>query len=352
VRLKGSLSGTPLSNTLFIAGGALLASVIGTTGACMLLIKPMLRANAWRERTVHTWVFFIFLVGNIGGALTPLGDPPLYIGFLQGVHFFWPTVHLAAPTALVAAMLLAVYLVLDVLALRREHGDARPKAHWQGIEGARNIVVLAAIPLVVLVTGAWESGVTLAVGDIALTLEEVVRTVGVAALGLLAWAWTSPLTFRHNEFSWEPILEVAKLFAAIFVCIVPALAIIAAGDDGAAAPLVRLLNGGGHSDVGMYFWITGLLSSVLDNAPTYLLFFQLAGGDPQVLQTTLAPTLAAISAGAVFMGALTYIGNAPNFMVRGVVTAHGRRMPSFFAYMAWSVAVLGPAFAAVHAAFF
>ncbi|HTI85414.1 MAG TPA: sodium:proton antiporter [Alphaproteobacteria bacterium] len=351
VRLKGSLSGRTASNVLFLAGGTVLASVIGTTGACMLLIKPLLRANAWRQRTVHTWVFFIFLVGNIGGALSPLGDPPLYIGYLQGVHFFWPTVHLAGPTGLVAALLLVVYALVDTIALRRE-ADEPPKSDWNGIEGARNIAVLVAIPVVVLVTGAWDSGVTLTIAGIDCALEDVVRTLGVAALGVLAWAWTNPLTFRHNEFSWEPIREVAKLFAGIFVCIVPALAIIGAGEEGAAAPVVQLLNSGGHPDEAMYFWITGLLSSVLDNAPTYLLFFNLAGGDPQLLQTSMARTLQAISAGAVFMGAMTYIGNAPNFMVRGVVTAHGRRMPSFFAYIAWSVTVLGPAFAAVHWTFF
>jgi Na+/H+ antiporter NhaD/arsenite permease-like protein len=351
VRLKGCLSGLPVSNVLFLAGGTLLASVIGTTGACMLLIKPLLRANAWRRRTVHTWVFFIFLVGNIGGALSPLGDPPLYIGFLQGVHFFWPTVHLAAPTGLVSVLLLAVYALLDTIALRRDAVEP-PESDWHGIEGARNIAVLVAIPAVVLLTGAWDSGVTLTIAGIDRTLEETVRTLGIAALGALAWAWTSPLTFRHNEFSWEPIREVAKLFAGIFICIVPALAIIGAGEEGAGAPVVQLLNSGGQPHDAMYFWVTGLVSSVLDNAPTYLLFFNLAGGDPQVLQTTMARTLEAISAGAVFMGAVTYIGNAPNFMVRGVVTAYGRRMPSFFAYIAWSAAVLGPAFALVHWTFF
>lgn len=352
VLLKGSLSGTPLSNTAFLAGGALLASIVGTTGACMLLIKPLLRANAWRERTAHTWVFFIFLVGNIGGALTPLGDPPLYIGFLQGVDFFWPTVHLAAPTALVAGLLLALYLALDTIAVGQETATTRPKADWHGIEGARNIAVLASIPLVVVATGAWESGITATLGGIDFTLEEVVRTAAIALLGALAWAWTDPMVRRHNEFSWEPIAEVAKLFAAIFVCIVPALAIIGAGEEGAAAPLVRMLNVDGQPQNGTYFWAAGLLSSVLDNAPTYLVFFNLAGGDAVALQTTLARTLEAVSAGAVFMGALTYVGNAPNFMVRGIVTAHGRRMPSFFGYIAWSVAVLGPAFALVHWAFF
>jgi Na+/H+ antiporter NhaD/arsenite permease-like protein len=352
VRLKGALSGAPLANTLFLAFGMVLASVVGTTGACMLLVKPLLRANAWRARTTHTWVFFIFLVGNIGGALTPLGDPPLYIGFLHGVGFFWPTVHLALPMALTGGTLLAVYCLIDVMALRREEEGAQQDAVWEGIEGARNIGILAAIAGAVLATGFWSSGVTLPILGVPVALESAVRTLLIAGLAALAWFWTDPSVRRYNEFRWAPIEEVAKLFAAIFVCIVPALAIIGAGERGAAAPLLTLLNDAGTPHNSMYFWITGLLSSLLDNAPTYLLFFNLAGGDSAILQTTLSQTLGAISAGAVFMGALTYIGNAPNFMVRSIVAAHGRKMPSFFGYMAWSGAFLLPLFVLVGLVFF
>ena len=354
VRLKATLSGSPASNTLFLAGGTALASVIGTTGACMLLIEPLLRANAWRERTTHTWIFFIFLIGNIGGALTPLGDPPLYIGFLNGIDFFWPMMNLSLPTGLVAAALLVTYWILDSVAFRNEEPPL-PSAPGEGqgrIEGARNLAVLAAIAGIVLATGIWESDAVVTIAGIPVTLPSIVRTGVILALGALSWAWTDPLIRERNAFSWEPILEVAKLFAAIFVCIIPALAIIGAGDEGIAAPLLSLLNAHGHPQNGMYFWVTGLLSSVLDNAPTYLLFFNLAGGDPVTLQTTLATTLGAISAGAVFMGALTYIGNAPNFMVRAIVVASGRRMPSFFGYMAWSCLCLLPLFALVGWAFF
>lgn len=352
VRLKGALSGTPLANTLFLAIGMVLASAVGTTGACMLLVKPLLRANAWRARTTHTWVFFIFLVGNIGGALTPLGDPPLYIGFLRGVGFFWPTIHLALPMALTGGTLLAAYCLIDVAALRREEAGARQEGVWAGIEGARNIGILAAVAGTVLATGFWSSGVTLPILGVPVALESAVRTLLIAGLAALAWFWTDPSVRRYNEFRWEPIEEVAKLFAAIFICIAPALAIIGAGENGVAASLLGLLNAGGVPHHGMYFWITGLLSSLLDNAPTYLLFFNLAGGDSASLQTTLSQTLGAISAGAVFMGALTYIGNAPNFMVRSIVTAHGRRMPSFFGYMAWSGAFLLPLFLLVGLVFF
>ena len=352
VRFKGTLSGTPVANTLFMLFGMLIASAVGTTGACMLLIRPLLQANAWRARTSHTWVFFIFLVGNIGGALTPLGDPPLYIGFLQGIDFFWPMKNLAGPTALIAALLLAIFYALDVRALRQEENTNRQVTVWGGIEGIRNIAVLAAIAGTVLITGFWNSGVTLDVLGIPVTLDNIVRTGIIAGLGLLAWAWTDPQLRRYSEFRWGPIQEVAKLFAAIFICIVHALAIIGAGENGVAAPLISLLNSSGQPKNETYFWITGLLSSLLDNAPTYLLFFNLAGGDAAILQTTLAKTLGAISAGAVFMGALTYIGNAPNFMVRSIVTAHGRRMPSFFGYMAWSGAFLLPLFVLVGLVFF
>jgi Na+/H+ antiporter NhaD/arsenite permease-like protein len=352
IRLRGTMSGRPIANTLFLAGGTLLASLVGTTGACMLLIEPLLRANAWRERTTHTWIFFIFLVGNVGGALSPLGDPPLYIGFLQGVDFFWPTVHLAGPTALVAVVLLAAYWLLDAAAFRKEEPPLPAMTNEGGVDGARNLAVLAAIAGTVLLTGLWESGIDLSIAGISVPLQSVVRTGLIAALGGLAFAWTAPTVRESNGFTWEPIVEVAKLFAAIFICIVPALAIIGAGRDGAAAPLLGLLNAQDQPQDGMYFWVTGILSSVLDNAPTYLLFFNLAGGDAGTLQTTLASTLAAISAGAVFMGALTYIGNAPNFMVRSIVIARGRRMPSFFGYMAWSCIGLLPLFLLVGWAFF
>jgi Na+/H+ antiporter NhaD/arsenite permease-like protein len=351
VRLKGSLSGKPAANTLFMLTGMVLASLIGTTGACMLLIKPLLRANAWRSATTHTWIFFIIMVGNIGGSLTPLGDPPLYIGFLRGVDFFWPTIHLAAPMTVIGGSLLTIYWLLDALALRKETNPAVP-GEWGGIEGGRNIAVLVAIAGVVLSTGFWTSGVTLSVLGVPVTLESGIRTILIAALGFLAWAWTGKELHRMNEFRWGPIVEVAKLFAAIFICIAPALAIIGAGEKGAAAPLLALLNADGHPHNGMYFWISGLLSSLLDNAPTYLLFFNLAGGDPAVLQTTMAKTLGAISAGAVFMGALTYIGNAPNFMVRSIVAGHGRRMPSFFGYIGWSAVVLLPLLLLVEELFF
>lgn len=353
VRLRGTLSGTPVSNSLMLLGGAALASVIGTTGACMLLIEPLLRANAWRKRTTHTWVFFIFLVGNVGGALTPLGDPPLYIGFLQGIDFFWPTVHLWAPTGFAAVVLLVIYFALDTWRVRRETAKPRARVTEQwGIEGWRSVAILGTIVAVVVVTGFWDPPEAISVLGVRVTLDSALRTVGIAGLGALAWGATDPAIRRRNTFSWGPIAEVANLFAGIFVCIIPAIAIISAGERGAAAPILGALNTGGHPDPMMYFWVTGILSSILDNAPTYLLFFNFAGGDSQELQTTLSVVLQAISAGAVFMGALTYIGNAPNFMVRTIVTARGHPMPSFFGYIAWTSCCLLPLFAAIGFVFF
>jgi Na+/H+ antiporter NhaD/arsenite permease-like protein len=263
-------------------------------------------------------------------------------------------VHLAAPTALIAAVLLTAYWGLDSLAYRSEEPPlpTPPDEGVGRIDGARNLAVLAGIAAVVLVTGLWSSETIVAVAGVPVPLTSIVRTGAILALGALSWAWTDPLIRERNGFSWGPIAEVAKLFAAIFICIIPALAIIGAGEKGVAAPLLAQLNANGQPQDGMYFWVTGLLSSVLDNAPTYLLFFSFAGGDSAVLQTAQASTLGAISAGAVFMGALTYVGNAPNFMVRSIVARSGRRMPSFFGYMAWSCICLLPLFAVVGWVFF
>jgi Na+/H+ antiporter NhaD/arsenite permease-like protein len=351
-RLKGTLSGSPASNTLFLLGGTGLASVVGTTGACMLLIEPLMRANAWRKRTSHTWMFFIFLVGNIGGALTPLGDPPLYIGFLQGVDFFWPTTHLAAPMMFATVVLLAAYFALDARSWRRETGVPPSRQERWGFEGGRNLVILAAVAAVVAITGFWDPTRAISVLGVPVTLDSAVRTTAIAGLGALAWFWTDPGIRRRNTFSWAPIEEVSILFAGIFICIIPAIAIIAAGAHGPAAPVLGGLNADGHPDPLMYFWITGILSSILDNAPTYLLFFNFAGGDSRELQTALALVLEAISAGAVFMGALTYIGNAPNFMVRAIVTARGHPMPSFFGYIGWTSICLLPLFVVLGLMFF
>jgi Na+/H+ antiporter NhaD/arsenite permease-like protein len=352
ILVETTLRGTPLVNTAILAFGALIASVVGTTGAAMVLIRPLLRANAARLHNVHVVVFFIFLVGNIGGALSPLGDPPLFIGFLNGVAFFWPAQNLWQPTAFAAGCLLALFALLDLWFYRRDRraapvGEAVVRASIR-VRGLVNLLLLAIIVAAVVVSPLWTPGVTLTIYGTPLPLQDLARDA-VLLLTALASLWLTPNEHRAaNGFSWEPILEVAILFAGIFVCAIPVLAMLDAGRDGAFAWLLAAVtsaNGSPHKVA--YFWLTGMLSAILDNAPTYLVFFKLAGGSAQELMGPLAGALAAISMGAVYMGAFTYIGNAPNFMIYAIATERGIKMPSFFGYIAWSIAVLMPVFAAV-----
>jgi len=349
--VRGNLHGSPRTNTVMLALGTLLASIMGTTGAAMLLIRPVLRANDNRKHVVHVVVFFIFLVANAGGSLTPLGDPPLFLGFLNGVGFFWTTQHLVAPMLVVCGLLLALFYVLDSYFYRREGEegspflDPSPDTRGLVIEGKANFALLALVIAAVLASGLWRPGLALEVLGARLELQNAARDVLLVALTLASLALTPRSARVGNAFNWAPIEEVAKLFAGIFVTIAPVIMMLRAGPHGPFAAVIDLVTDArGQPIDAMYFWATGLLSSFLDNAPTYLVFFNLAGGDAQVLTTSGATTLAAISAGAVFMGAMSYIGNAPNFMVKSMAEARGVRMPSFFAYLAWSGIILVPVF--------
>lgn len=355
IHIKGNLHGSPSMNTALLAIGTVLAGWMGTTGASMLLIRPVIRANDDRKHKIHVFVFFIFLVSNIGGALTPLGDPPLFLGFLKGVSFFWTTTNLFSEMLVCAIVLLALFYALDSYWYRKEgrlKRDPTPESPMR-LEGGVNIILLAAIVGVVLASGTWNPGVHFSVFHVTLELQHVLRDVCLVGICVASLKLTSRRVRSENSFSWGPMIEVAKLFAGIFITIAPAIAILKVGKDGAMAPLVALVtNPDGQPNDIWYFWLTGILSSFLDNAPTYLVFFNLAGGDANVLMGTLASTLAAISCGAVFMGANTYIGNAPNFMVKAVVEESGIRMPSFFGYMAWSCAILVPLFVLLTFLFF
>ena len=351
LRIASSMQGTPAFNTGLLAVGTALASWMGTTGAAMALVRPLLRANAWRPRRTHIVVFFIFLVANIGGSLTPLGDPPLFLGFLKGVPFFWPTVHMFVPMLFCAIILLAVFFVLDTVMMRMD-GKAVPESNKNEprlrLEGIVNLPLLAGVVCAVLLSGVWRPGVSFEIFHVHLELQNIVRDVLLLAIAGISWIVTPKATREANEYSWFPIVEVAKLFAGIFITIVPAIAILKAGSEGALAPVVNsVTSADGQAIDAMYFWATGVLSSFLDNAPTYLVFFNTAGGDPEVLTGPMASTLLAISAGAVFMGANTYIGNAPNFMVRAIAEQRGVKMPSFFGYMIWSIIFLVPLFVVV-----
>ncbi|WP_371126652.1 sodium:proton antiporter [Bosea sp. (in: a-proteobacteria)] len=349
ILIMGNLHGTPATNTALLAIGTLMASFVGTTGASIIMIRPVLRANDSRRYNVHVVVFFIFLVSNIGGSLTPLGDPPLFLGFLRGVDFFWTTTHLLPETALAVVILLSVFYALDSWFYRREEGmpslkDPTPDRDIK-LYGKVNFILLGGVIAAILMSASWKPGIAFDILGSKVEIQNVVRDVVLLALAGLSLRLTPNPVRAGNEFTWGPIKEVAKLFAGIFVCIIPVLAMLQAGRNGAFSGLVALVTNpdGSHNTVA-YFWMTGLLSSFLDNAPTYLVFFELAGGDPKVLMTTGALTLAAVSAGAVFMGANTYIGNAPNFMVYAIAKDRKVKMPSFFGYMAWSGAILIPIF--------
>ncbi|MDR0239770.1 MAG: sodium:proton antiporter [Deltaproteobacteria bacterium] len=348
VRLTGTLAGTPVVNTGMLAAGAALASWMGTTGAAMLLIRPLLRANKHRRYKVHSVVFCIFLVANIGGALTPLGDPPLFLGFLKGVSFFWTTKHLFLMTVSLSLALLILYFILDTIFFAKEGRPKPPAADDDeklGLEGKINLLLLAGIVSAVLMSGIWQPDAKpFAIYGIELAWQDIARDVILLIIAGLSLTLTSRECRDKNEFSWGPIEEVAKLFLGIFLSMVPAVAILKAGADGALAPLIKFVSRDGQPVDYMYFWLAGGLSSFLDNAPAYLVFFNTAGGDVQQLMGPMSRTLAAISAGAVFMGANTYIGNAPNFMVRAIAENQGVAMPSFFGYMLWSGGILIPAF--------
>ncbi|MBN3757467.1 sodium:proton antiporter [Paraburkholderia sp. Tr-20389] len=355
--VTGNLHGSPRLNTALLALGTVLASIMGTTGAAMLLIRPLLRANDNRRHAVHVVVFFIFLVANAGGSLSPLGDPPLFLGFLNGVGFFWTTVHLALPMLFVCGVLLAVFYALDSYYFRHREEvlpvDPSPDTRMVGAIGKINFVLLALVIALVLMSGIWKPGITFDVAGTHVELQNIVRDAALIALTLLSLAVTPRAAREGNAFNWAPIEEVAKLFAGIFVTIAPVIMMLRAGEAGAFSAVVHLVNDtAGQPRDDMYFWATGLLSSFLDNAPTYLVFFNLAGGDAQTLMSTGASTLAAISAGAVFMGANSYIGNAPNFMVKAIAESRGVQMPGFFGYLAWAGIVLIPLFIATSWIFF
>ena len=351
VRIGGTLAGTPTVNAALLATGAVLASVVGTTGASMLLLRPLLRANAVRKRRAHLVIFFIFVVSNCGGLLTPLGDPPLFLGFMKGVPFDW-TLRLFAPWLLVNGVLIVLSHFLDSHFFHREDVEearaggpdldvAVERARRRlTVEGWGNLVLLAGVAGTLCLAGTQE-------------WPAVAQDGVLLGLALASLAFTKKAIRRENRFEYGPVVEVAVLFLGIFLTMVPALALL--NQRGGELPLA-----GPRS----FFWATGTLSSFLDNAPTYLAFSSLAAGRAGVsLQGPFlarllehggdAPQLlAAISCGAVFMGAMTYVGNGPNFMVKAIAEQHGVKMPSFLGYMAWSCGLLLPLFAVVTVAFF
>jgi len=349
--VDGRLAGTPLRSTALLGVGAFLASILGTTGASMVLIRPLLKGIASRRRKVHTVVFFIFLVSNIGGSLTPVGDPPLFLGYLHGVPFLW-TLHALPPMLFATAVLLVVHFLIDLRAWRKEtdrtqeHSEVEPGF---GIRGKRNIALLLAMVVTVFLSGVVDKALgSVDFLGIHLSGSGILRDVLLLVFAAISLKITPKRLHKTNNFSWGPVSEVARLFAGIFVCLIPIMEILHEGAGGSLGWLLAAV----HSPV-RYFWAAGALSSFLDNTPTYLLFFNVAGGEaalPQMLHGVT--TLLAIACGSVFMGANSYIGNAPNFLVRNIAEEHGLKMPSFGGYLLWSGAILVPLFLLVGWIFF
>jgi Na+/H+ antiporter NhaD/arsenite permease-like protein len=364
--VSGSIKGTPLLNTVMLLIGTILASWVGTTGAAMVMIRPVLRANKDRLKKVHVICFFIFLVANIGGSLTPLGDPPLFLGFIHNVPFFWVTTGILPHMLVTSIILLVLFFFLDTFYYRKEKDNVQESEKEEKvplkIEGLYNFLLLGGVISLVLISGYWKADHFNVLG-VHVYLQNLLRDVGIICLGVVSLLVTPKRLREANEFSWFPIIEVAKLFAGIFMTIIPALAILKAGSEGALAGLIAIVKDPYH-----YFWVTGTLSSFLDNAPTYLTFFNLALGKLGLSEAMVPAALAAkaatanpvfisylkaISAGAVFMGANTYIGNAPNFMVKSIAEEAGINMPSFFGYMIkYSIPILIPIFIVVTFIFF
>ncbi len=358
ILLRGTLVGTPIVNTTMLLIGTVLASWMGTTGAAMLMIRPFLRANKDRKNKTFMVCFFIFLVANIGGSLTPLGDPPLFLGFLRGVPFFW-TFNLLPHMLICIVILLGLYYVMDLFYYKKENVifDTSAEKEPLRMEGLINFLFLAGVVLAVLMSGLWKMG-TVQILGIDRFIEHWLRDILLVIMGILSLVFTSKVIRETNEFTWFPIKEVAYLFAGIFMAMIPCLKILQAGSEGAASFLIESVTQPIH-----YFWITGILSAFLDNAPTYLTFLSSALGSffPGIAEGTAVQQLIqereiyleAISAGAVFFGACTYIGNAPNFMVRSIAEEAGVPMPSFFGYFfAYGVCILFPVFALITYVFF
>ena len=358
VVVQGTLRATPALNTGLLLLGTVIASFVGTTGAAMLLVRPVLRANAARRHRAHIMVFFIFLVANIGGSLTPLGDPPLFLGFLHGVPFFW-TLHLMAPFAVAVTALLGLFYLIDRRHFRREPPTALGDGPREplGLLGLQNIPLLLGILGSVLLSGLWRGPVVTILG-VDVPAESLARDVLILAIGGLSIALTPRRMREANAFSWAPMKEVAYLFAGIFVTIIPAILMLRAGADGPLGWLIRAVD-----SPRKYFWVTGVLSSFLDNAPTYLTYFNTLLGrhyaglpESQAVARLVVEhrtTLEALAAGAVFRGANTYIGNAPNLMVKSIAEEAGVGMPSFFGYLVrFSLPILIPVFVVIGLLFF
>lgn len=353
IHISGNLVASPKFNVSILAIGTLLASVMGTTGAAMLLIRPILMANRNRKHRMHIPIFFIFLVANIGGGLTPLGDPPLFLGFLNGVDFFWTLEHMFLPVLIFSVILLTVFYFIDLYFFRKEQIAKPTESTTIVILGKQNFFIILGVLFGIILSGVWIPGISWDVFGVDVHIENVLRDLFFIVLTIISLKITSKEIREANNFNWEPIIEVAKLFAGIFLTIVPVITILEAGSQGAFGAVLDITHTADGQPINVvYFWVTAALSAFLDNAPTYLVFFKMAGaqapegltGAQYLMGDGMKATLLAISMGTVFTGPLTYIGNAPNFMVKSMAEQEGIKMPSFFGYMFIAIIVLVPVY--------
>jgi Na+/H+ antiporter NhaD/arsenite permease-like protein len=355
ISIRVNKPGTTGANIAIIIVGELLSNLIGTTGTSMLLLRPMLEVNKYRKYKAHTVVFFIFLVSNIGGCLLPIGDPPLFLGYLKGVDFFWTLQHMFPMFVTVSAALLAIYAAIDQWLLRKEPKVSKKEKKAQDavsespplhVAGYLNIVLMIVVAVLVAGAGMLPKKEAFAVFGTSVHYKGLFRDGGLVLIAIMSLWYTNvslhkKLALPHlQKISWTPISEVARYFIAIFITMAP-IAVMLKGGHEFFSPVCDVLKSTPHAPF-WYFWFVSPFSAFLDNAPTYVVFFKMAGGNVVSLMTEHANTLMAISAGSVFMGAMTYIGNAPNFMVKSIAKQHGVEMPSFVGYMAWSSVILLP----------
>ena len=359
ILISGNLNGSPFLNLCILIIGTVLASIMGTTGASMLLIRPLIRANSWRKNKTHLIVFFIFLVSNIGGSLSPIGDPPLFLGFLKGVYFTWPLFNMYQPMILVSTILLTLFYFIDNYFYKKESENVPEKEDFSlKIDGKINFLFIGIIIFAVILSGQTflqKSVKFLEYMNIEMmSVGILMQLIVLLTVTYISLKITPKSVRKKNGFTWEPIKEVAKLFATIFLTMVPAIEMLK-GVKNSTGPMSWmkdvLIKDENNIDY-MYYWLTGILSSFLDNAPTYVVFFTTAGGEDVTELIGDGNTLLAISCGAVFMGAMTYIGNAPNFMVKSIAEENKINMPSFFGFMTWSIVILIPIFIVVSFCFF
>ena len=334
--------GKPLSNTIILLCGTFLSSIMGTMGASSILIRPLIEVNKHRRYIAHIFIFFIFLISNIGGCFSTLGDPPIFLGYINGLPFSWATINLFAPTICVTSILLTIFYIYESFVYKYETTVSElPKKFI--LQGGWNILLAILIPIVLLMTELSHIDTSFKIQEVEVGLKNIIRDIALIVIGLISYFFTK----NPKEDYLEPIKELSKVFFGVIVTIYPLMAMFKNGKNGPFADVMNLLDNGIITKNESYFWLSGIFSVLLDNAPTYLVFFSSLGASPEVLSTSMSKTLVAISISSVYFGALSYIGNSPNYMVKSVLEQYNIKMPGFFTYILIACVILLPIFALV-----